>query len=98
MTATAALVDQGTAAPLAERLRGLARGRAWVKGAVNYDEDLHFSTYYLRASLAARTAPLYPGYSCVVASYEGFNETYWLLEDECRECAAAIVARALARP
>ena len=71
-------------------------GRAtWVKGAVNYDEDLHFSTYYLRASCSSATRPLYPGYSTFVASYEGFKETYWLLESECRDTSAAIVAKAV---
>lgn len=81
-----------------KRLRERVREQEWVKGAVNYDEDLHFSTYYLRASCSAVTAPLYPGYSCLVASYEGFNETYYLLKDECRATAAAIVAQALRRP
>jgi phosphohistidine swiveling domain-containing protein len=81
-----------------KRLGKLVREQEWVKGAVNYDEDLHFSTYYLRASCSAGAAPLYPGYSCLVASYEGFNETYYLLARECRESAAAIVARALRQP
>ena len=80
------------------RLEELAQGRVWVKGAVNYDEDLHFSTYYLRASSSAVTAPLYPGYSWVVASYQNFNETYYLLEQECRQSAVAIVERALREP
>jgi phosphohistidine swiveling domain-containing protein len=84
--------------PWLKRLRKLAQGKEWVKGAVNYDEDLHFSTYYLRASCSHFTAPLYPGYSSVVACYEGFNETYYLLKDECRESAAAIVNRALRKP
>lgn len=65
---------------------------------MNYDEDLHFSTYYLRASCPAVTTPLYPGYSCLVASYEGYNETYHLLKEECRASAAAIVDQALRRP
>ena len=81
-----------------KRLWKLVREREWVKGAVNYDEDLHFSTYYLRASCSAVTAALYPGYSCLVASFEGFNETYYLLKDECRATAAAIVGQALRRP
>lgn len=74
------------------------QGREWVKGAVNYDEDLHFSSYYLRASSAAVTRPLYPGYSCFLASYDEFNETYYLLKEECRTCAAAIIERALRAP
>jgi phosphohistidine swiveling domain-containing protein len=80
------------------RLRQLVCDKEWVKGAVNYDEDLHFSTYYLRASCSAVTGPLYPGYSWIVASYEGFNETYYLLKEECRASAVAIVERALRRP
>src|SRR5947209_10632620 len=80
------------------RLRQLVCAKEWVKGAVNYDEDLHFSTYYLRASSSAVTEPLYPGYSWVVASYEGFAETYYLLKEECRASAAAIVGRALRQP
>ena len=81
-----------------KRLRKRVQGQTWLKGAVNYDEDLHFSTYYLRASCAEVTAPLYPGYSCLVASYESFNESYYLLKDECRQSAVAIVNRALRQP
>src|SRR5947209_17295794 len=80
------------------RLRQLVCAEEWVKGAVNYDEDLHFSTYYLRASCSEVTAPLYPGYSCVVASYEGFNETYYLLKEECQITAVAIVGKAIRKP
>jgi phosphohistidine swiveling domain-containing protein len=79
-------------------LRKLIKANQWVKGAVNYDEDLHFSTYYLRASCAGATAPLYEGYSCILAFYEDFNETYYLLEGECRSIAAAIVRRGLRQP
>ena len=57
-----------------DRLRELLQEQEWVKGAVNYDEDLHFSTFYLRASCAAHTGRLYPGYTCLLALYEGFNE------------------------
>jgi len=76
-----------------QALRRRVKSEKWVKGAVNYDEDLHFSTYYLRASCSEVTAPLYPGYSCVVAAYESFNETYYLLKEGCRESAAAGRAR-----
>src|SRR5438105_8697128 len=79
-------------------LRKRIQANKWVKGAVNYDEDLHFSTYYLRASCSSVTTPLYDSYSCFVAFYENFNETYYLLESECRSTAAALVTRALRRP
>jgi phosphohistidine swiveling domain-containing protein len=78
--------------------RNRLQGQQWLKGAVNYDEDLHFSSYYLRASSAHLTRPLYPGYSSFVASYEGFNETYYLQKEECHSCAAAIVEHALREP
>ena len=81
-----------------ERIRKWIEGKEWVKGAVNFDEDLHFSSYYLRASCAPVTAPLYPGYSCFIASYHHFNETYYLLQQECRSTAAAIVQRAVRQP
>src|SRR5207253_2016041 len=81
-----------------DRLRELLEGNEWVKGAVNYDEDLHFSTFYLRASCAHVTAPLYPGYTAIVAFYSGFNESYYLLKHECQSTAEAIVRKALRRP
>src|SRR6516225_11751922 len=81
-----------------ERLEELLDGPEWVKGAVNYDEDLHFSTFYLRASCARATGTLYPGYTAVVAFYSGCNETYYLLKHECEATAAAIVRKALPRP
>jgi hypothetical protein len=84
--------------PWLQRLRIRVQGEEWVKGAVNYDEDLHFSSYYLRASCSPVAARLYPGYSAIVASYEGFNETYYLSKAECRESAAAIVKRAVRNP
>src|SRR5262249_57171342 len=85
-------------APALDDLRRLIEGRRWVQGAVNYDEDLHFSTYYLRASWAPHTSGLYPGYTTLLAFYEGYNEYYYLPESECLECARAVVARAVRRP
>jgi phosphohistidine swiveling domain-containing protein len=81
-----------------DRFRKWIQGKEWVKGAVNYDEDFHFSTFYLRASHAQSTAPLYPGYTSIVAFYEGFNECYYLLRSECLRTASAIVQKALRRP
>jgi phosphohistidine swiveling domain-containing protein len=72
--------------------------KQWVKGAVNYDEDLHFSTFYLRASHARYTAPLYQGYSSIIAFYEGFNECYYLLKSECRRTAGALLKKAIQQP
>jgi phosphohistidine swiveling domain-containing protein len=79
-------------------LRQLVRDGDWVIGAINYDEDLHFSSYYLRASLHAHPTHDHPGYSFVVATYEDFTERYYLLRDECIATAAGIVQRALESP
>jgi phosphohistidine swiveling domain-containing protein len=81
-----------------DRFRKWIEGKEWVKGAVNFDEDLHFSSYYLRASCAPITTPLYPGYSCFIACYQHFNEAYYLLQEECRSTARAIVQRAVRQP
>lgn len=67
----------------------------WVIGAVNFDEDLHFSAYYLRASTPEQTRSLYPGYSTILAFYEEFVERYYLLRSECLSNAEAIVRRAI---
>ncbi len=80
------------------RLRRAIDGQEWVKGAVNYDEDLHFSTWYLRASCERQTAGLYAGYSTLLAFYQGFTEHYYLLKQECVATARAIVERALQQP
>src|SRR5262249_49314107 len=87
-----------TTTPVADRLRQLIQEREWVKGAVNYDEDLHFSTFYLRASAARNTARLYPGYTHTIAFYEHFNEYYYLLKEECLHSARAITQKALRQP
>ena len=85
-------------APNAKGLRRAIQGQEWVKGAVNYDEDLHFSSFYLRASCTGGTDSLYPGYTRLLAFYEDFNEHYFLLKSECRSTAAAIVRRAIRQP
>jgi len=81
-----------------EQLQRLIGAHEWVVGAVNYDEDLHFSTFYLRASCAPYIGELYPGYSCLVSFYRDFSEQYFLLKNECISAAAAIVGRALGDP
>lgn len=77
-----------------EQLKEAIHHGEWVIGAVNYDEDLHFSSYYLRASLQEVTHPLYPGYTRLVSFYRGFNERYYLLKRECIKTAHSIVRKA----
>lgn len=81
-----------------DRFHRLVHEDEWVRGAVNYDEDLHFSSFYLRASCAPHTGSLYPGYHSLVAFYQGFNEEYYLRKRECLTVAQAIVTKALRQP
>lgn len=78
----------------AEKLEYAIRHGDWVIGAVNFDEDLHFSSYYLRSSLREVAHPLYPGYTRLISFYHGFNERYYLLKEECFQNAKAIVKKA----
>jgi phosphohistidine swiveling domain-containing protein len=84
--------------PEIEKLSHLVEEYDWIIGAANYDEDLHFSSYYLRASTPRRTNGYYPGYSSIFAFYEDFNERYYLRRDECEASARAIVRHSLRDP
>lgn len=81
-----------------DTLRDQIRDFDWIVGAVNYDEDLHFSSYYLRASTPARTDSFYPGYGLIIGFYENFTERYFLKKDECANNAEVLTRRALRDP
>ncbi len=70
----------------------------WLVGAVNYDEDLHFSSYYLRASTPQQAAPYYPGYGTILAFYEDFTERYYLQRADCRAAAEVLTRKAVDDP
>jgi phosphohistidine swiveling domain-containing protein len=53
-------------------------GRRLLLGGINIHQDLHFSTFYLRASVASVTLPEYPGYSFLLATYEDGVERYFV--------------------
>jgi hypothetical protein len=57
----------------------------WIVGAVNFDEDLHFSSFYTRQSCQKWLPDELKrfGYSTLVAVYEDFNEIYYLPKSEC---------------
>ena len=59
----------------------------WISCGVNLDEDIHFSTTYLRMSLDKNIGHIFRGYSSFIAIYENFNEEYFLKEDECFQIA-----------
>lgn len=66
----------------------------WLVGAVNLDEDVHFSSYYLSQSLSCNLPPEYQdfGYNNIIAIYDNFNETYYIPKDECISVSQKLIA------
>lgn len=77
--------------------------RKWVTGATNWDEDLHFSSYYLRNS-SKKYLPQelkWCGYEEIVATYTHYNtfyEVYYINEEEAINVSKAIISRMLNDP
>ena len=69
-----------------------------ILGATNLHQDLHFSTFYLRASLSATTAQDYPGYSFILAIYEEGIERYFIAEHEAEHTAKWLINRCVSNP
>lgn len=67
----------------------------WIVGAVNIDEDLHFSSFYTRQSCRKYSLPEFReyGYERLIGIYENFNETYFVPEDECLRVGQALLRR-----
>ena len=81
-------------------IRKLISENEWITGAVNFDEDLHFSSFYLRASCKKFMSPESSdfGYSTLIAVYKDFNETYYIRRDECESVANALLQKITADP
>ena len=73
---------------------------SWTVGAVNFDEDLHFSSFYLKQSLASNLGESYRafGYKTLIAVYRDFNETYYISTDECRSVAERLIQKITKNP
>jgi nucleoside phosphorylase/phosphohistidine swiveling domain-containing protein len=82
------------------RLSALVANHDWIVGAVNFDEDLHFSSFYTRQSCVPylRGDLALFGYTALVATYEDFRETYFIPRSECVRVAKLILARLLDTP
>lgn len=72
----------------------------WIVGAVNFDEDLHFSSFYLRQSMRVNlpTKLQEYGYDNLIAIYDNFNETYYIPEAECRQVTESLLKTILRNP
>ncbi len=66
-------------------------GSEWILGSHNIDEDLHYSSYFLRASVGVYGAGP-TSYEKLVSAYSGTDEFYWV-----REGSAAAAAESLVR-
>jgi len=69
-----------------------------ILGGANLHQDLHFSTFYLRASLSSTTIPDYPGYSFILAVYEEGIERYFIAEHEAEHTAKWLINRCVSNP
>lgn len=66
----------------------------WLVGAVNLDEDVHFSSFYLRQSME-KNLPLELkefGYHNIVSVYEDYNEIYYMLQRECVDVSNRLIS------
>lgn len=66
---------------------------SWLVGAVNLDEDIHFSSFYLFRSVAAFLPEPYKryGYRNIIAIYNDFNETYYVPKKECIDVSERLI-------
>lgn len=71
----------------------------WVIGGQNFDEDVHFSSFYIRLSskkylgTKAKT-----GYRTIISTYDNFNETYYIPKSECETVAKYLLKRIKGQP
>ncbi len=81
-------------------LRSLLQKREWIVGAVNFDEDLHFSSFYLRASCKKHAPREHAefAYSSLIAVYRNFNETYYIPRSECVAVAEVLLHKIQSDP
>ena len=72
----------------------------WIVGAVNFDEDLHFSSFYTRQSCTPYLDGEHSifGYAGLIAIYEDFRETYYIPRAECIRVAQAILDKIVSNP
>lgn len=72
---------------------------SWVIGGQNFDEDIHFSSFYIRLSSKKylRNTPN-AGYHTVVAVYEDFNEMYYVPTSDCEKVSKWLLFNVKRKP
>lgn len=73
---------------------------SWLVGAINLDEDIHFSSFYLHQSTQKYLPPDLRdfGYCHITAIYDDFNETYYIPKEECEQVSQALISKILQEP
>ncbi|MBE9593346.1 MAG: hypothetical protein IMF19_07675 [Proteobacteria bacterium] len=72
---------------------------SWVVGGQNFDEDIHFSSFYLRLSskkYLRKRAKI--GYHTIIAVYQNFNETYYIPISDCERVARDLLEKVKKQP
>ena len=72
----------------------------WLVGAVNFDEDLHFSSFYLYQSWQYNLPEGLKefGYENIIACYKDFKEIYFIPEKECQRVADVLIKKMESNP
>ena len=70
---------------------------SWLVGAVNLDEDVHFSSFYLKQSMEKNLPEELKGfgYHNIVAVYEDYNEIYYVPQKECVQVSERLIHHCL---
>lgn len=83
----------------ANHMEDIINRDSWVVGGQNFDEDIHFSSFYLRLSskkyLRKRAKT---GYHTIIAVYQNFNETYYIPISECEKVARDLLEKVKKQP
>ncbi len=88
------MIDGMEVLPKGDRQEEEKKPDRWLLGAVNQDEDIHFSALYLGQSLKNNLPEEFKkfGYEEIVAVYENFNERYYIREKECIKVANDLIS------
>lgn len=84
----------------AHKHEAVCESTEWLVGAVNLDEDIHFSSFYLEQSLACNLPSEYQqyGYHNIIAVYDDFNETYYIPKSECISVSNNLIRQSVSDP
>lgn len=88
------MIDGMEVLPKGDQQEEEQKSDRWLLGAVNQDEDIHFSALYLGQSMKNNLPEEFKefGYEEIIAVYENFNERYYIREKECINVANNLIS------